>query len=51
MRKCLHALTLCLLEGAVAPAWAQWTPRNPVVSVQPRADGIVLALQSGFLKL
>jgi alpha-D-xyloside xylohydrolase len=44
-------LLVCLLASAVVPAAAQWTPMNPVVSVQPQADGLVLALKTGFLKI
>ena len=40
-----------LLLGAAAPAWPQWTPMNPVSSVERQADGIVLALNQGVVKL
>lgn len=52
MRRIALAVTLgWLLAGAAAPAWCQWTPMNPVLSVQRQADGIVLPLKTGFLKL
>jgi len=36
---------------AVAPSLlAQWEPLNPVTSADPRPDGVVLVLQSGFLR-
>ena len=44
-------LLVCLLAAAAAPASAQWTPMNPVVSVRPQADGEVFALKAGFLKV
>jgi alpha-D-xyloside xylohydrolase len=37
--------------GLAAPAWPQWTPINPVLSVEKQADGIVLPLKTGFLSL
>jgi alpha-D-xyloside xylohydrolase len=41
-----------LLFLAVTPSLlAQWTPLNPVTSADPQPDGVVLALQSGFLRL
>jgi alpha-D-xyloside xylohydrolase len=36
---------------AVAPSlMAQWAPINPVTSADPQPDGVVLVLQSGFLR-
>jgi alpha-D-xyloside xylohydrolase len=36
---------------AVAPSLlAQWEPLNPVTSADPQPDGVVLILQSGFLR-
>ncbi len=51
MRTRFRALTLCCLFGAAGSAWAQWTPMNPVTSLQRQTDGIVLPLQTGVLKL
>jgi alpha-D-xyloside xylohydrolase len=44
--------TLFLLYfSAVAPCLlAQWAPLNPVTSADPQPDGVVLVLQSGFLR-
>ncbi len=36
---------------AAIPASAQWTRRNPVVSVQARPDGMLLKMGSGALRL
>jgi alpha-D-xyloside xylohydrolase len=45
------ALPLLLLSLAAAPSLrAQWVPLNPVNSVDPQADGVVLVLQSGFMR-
>jgi alpha-D-xyloside xylohydrolase len=33
-----------------SPASAQWVPLNPVASVEPQPDGIVLVLKTGFLR-
>ena len=49
--------TLCLVGYctlflfASRPAWAQWTPMNPVTGVQQQADGVVFTLGTGTLKL
>lgn len=47
-----HLAPLFLLFSlAVAPSLrAQWVPLNPVASVDPQPDGVVLILQSGFLR-
>ena len=34
-----------------APAVAQWLPLNPVKSVEPQPDGVLLVLDRGFLRL
>jgi alpha-D-xyloside xylohydrolase len=40
-----------LISLAVSsPAAAQWVPLNPVASVEPQPDGIVLILTAGFLR-
>src|SRR5690348_15119947 len=33
------------------PAYAQWTPLNPVRRVQQQADGVVLSMGTGTLKI
>jgi len=33
-----------------APSWAQWIPLNPVKSAEPQPDGVVLALENGYLR-
>jgi len=45
------ASLLLLFFLAVAPSLpAQWTPLNPVASADPQPDGVVLVLESGFLR-
>ena len=40
-----------LLFLATAPSMvAQWVPLNPVISAETQTDGVVLVLQSGFLR-
>ncbi len=51
MRSRLALLAACCALATAAPAWSQWTPMNPVTSLQKRAEGIVLPLQTGYLKL
>jgi alpha-D-xyloside xylohydrolase len=47
-----YAPLFLLFFLAVAPSlMAQWVPLNPVISVDPQPDGIVLVLHSGFLRL
>jgi alpha-D-xyloside xylohydrolase len=42
---------LLLFSLAVAPSLrAQWVPLNPVISAEQQPDGVVLGLQSGFLR-
>jgi alpha-D-xyloside xylohydrolase len=45
------AILASLSASAAAPTWAQWTPMNPVTSVERQADGIVLTLKTGVLRL
>ena len=45
----LNTVTLIVLLAATA--LAQWNPLNPVSSAKQQADGIVLQLHSGVLKL
>jgi alpha-D-xyloside xylohydrolase len=48
--QCCASLFL-LFFSAVAPSLlAQWAPLNPVTSADPQPDGVVLVLQSGFLR-
>jgi alpha-D-xyloside xylohydrolase len=52
MRYLIRVFALvCLVAAAATPASAQWTPMNPVVSVQPQPDGVVFTLETGFLKI
>lgn len=45
-------LLVLLVWLAAAPASvAQWTPLNPLVSVEQRPDGALFVLQTGFLRL
>jgi alpha-D-xyloside xylohydrolase len=37
--------------GMVCSAIAQWTPKNPVVSVQPQTDGAIFTTKVGVLRL
>jgi alpha-D-xyloside xylohydrolase len=47
-----RALLLVLLAlSSVSSAIAQWTPRNPVVRIQPQFDGAAFILKSGVLRL
>jgi hypothetical protein len=49
---CKYVLPLLLLVALLASPslMAQWVPLNPVTSVDPQPDGLVLVLQSGFLR-
>jgi alpha-D-xyloside xylohydrolase len=40
-----------VVVGIVSSATAQWSPMNPVVAVQPQADGVTLAMKTGTLRL
>ncbi|HYL63604.1 MAG TPA: glycoside hydrolase family 31 protein [Candidatus Methylomirabilis sp.] len=55
MRPLPKALTILLavvgLFAATPSLHAQWLPLNPVASAEPRADGALLVLQNGFLRL
>jgi alpha-D-xyloside xylohydrolase len=47
--------TLRVFLGLLLLAWApslfgQWLPLNPVTSVEPQPDGLVLTLQNGYLR-
>jgi alpha-D-xyloside xylohydrolase len=43
-------LLLLSLFAASPSVIAQWVPINPVTSVDPQSDGIVLVLQTGYLR-
>ncbi len=44
-------LAILFAFGFVSAAVAQWAPMNPVVALQPRADGVVFTMSSGTLRL
>jgi alpha-D-xyloside xylohydrolase len=52
----LHAYKYIALQAALffmavaSPLKAQWVPLNPINSVDPQPDGVVLVLQTGFLR-
>jgi alpha-D-xyloside xylohydrolase len=48
--QCTTPLILVFLLAVAPPLMAQWTPLNPVTSADPQPDGVVLVLQSGFLR-
>lgn len=50
--RCLSlALLILSLSLAIAPAsQSQWVPLNPVKSLEPLPDGVLLVLASGFLR-
>jgi alpha-D-xyloside xylohydrolase len=44
-------LLICLLRLGFAPSlFAQWLPFNPVKNVEPQSDGVLLALENGYLR-
>jgi alpha-D-xyloside xylohydrolase len=43
-------LIVFLAGTPVPPAAAQWVPLNPVQSIDPQPDGVVLSLKTGFLR-
>jgi alpha-D-xyloside xylohydrolase len=47
----LRLLPLLTLIFSSTPASAQWLPLNGVKDVQPQPEGIMLALQNGYLRL
>jgi len=51
----LSRLFVCALIWSIficpAPLLAQWLPLNPVTNVEPQADGALLVLERGFLRL
>ncbi|MFY9790271.1 MAG: glycoside hydrolase family 31 protein [Candidatus Sulfotelmatobacter sp.] len=44
-------LTILLAFEFSPTAVGQWAPMNPVVTVQPQPDGVILAMKSGTLRL
>ncbi len=46
-----NLLVFVALLTLVSTAAGQWTPLNPVVAVQPQADGATFMMQSGILRL
>ena len=47
----LVIFAVCFATLLVTTASAQWNPLNPVTGVKQQADGVVLQLESGVLKL
>src|SRR5277367_929795 len=48
--KYIALLAVLVFMAAASPLRAQWVPLNPVNSVDPQPDGLVLVLQTGFLR-
>src|SRR6202790_4978973 len=48
--QCSTPLFLLFFLAGAPSLMAQWAPLNPVTSADPQADGVVLVLQSGFLR-
>ncbi len=48
--KYIAILTVLVSMAVASPLQAQWVPLNPVNSAEPRPDGAVLVLQTGFLR-
>jgi alpha-D-xyloside xylohydrolase len=48
--KYIALLAILCFIAAASPLQAQWVPLNPVNSVDPLPDGVVLILQTGFLR-
>jgi len=44
-------LPIVVVFGMVSSTRAQWAPMNPVVAVQPQADGVSFTMKSGTLRL
>ena len=55
MRKSGLLLHLCcatlFAATLLAPALAQWEPRNPVLAVHPQSDGAIFTMKTGTLRL
>jgi alpha-D-xyloside xylohydrolase len=52
LHRCQRSASLFLLffAAVASPLMAQWEPLNPVTSAALQPDGVVLVLQSGFLR-
>jgi alpha-D-xyloside xylohydrolase len=48
--KYIAVLAILLFMAAASPLQAQWVPLNAVTSADPQPDGVVLVLQTGFLR-
>jgi alpha-D-xyloside xylohydrolase len=48
--KYIGLLSILIFMTVASPLKAQWVPLNPVTSADPQPDGVVLALQTGFLR-
>ena len=48
--KYIALLAVLVFMAAASPLQAQWVPLNPVNSVDQQPDGVVLVLQTGFLR-
>jgi alpha-D-xyloside xylohydrolase len=48
--KYIALLAVLFFMAAASPLKAQWVPLNPVTSADPQPDGVVLVLQTGFLR-
>jgi len=48
--KYIGLLSILIFMTVASPLKAQWVPLNPVTSANPQPDGVVLALQTGFLR-
>src|SRR5271155_2357305 len=48
--QCSASLFLLFFLTVAPSLLAQWVPLNPVTSAEPQSDGVVLVLQSGFLR-
>jgi len=52
MKKLSGAIALALVFGLFSPlAGAQWRPLNPVTGVAKQADGVILTMKTGVLRL
>jgi alpha-D-xyloside xylohydrolase len=54
MRSSFRVLIFVLCSSIylwLTPVMAQWLPLNPVRSVEPQADGVLVVLENGFLNL
>jgi alpha-D-xyloside xylohydrolase len=48
--KYIRFLAVLFFTAVASPLQAQWVPLNPVNSVDPQPDGVMLVLQTGFLR-